>query len=59
MVWIGRPALWGIAYDGERGLLNALRILEEEFRACMALAGCVRLSDLGPHLLMRVEEAKL
>ncbi|KAF4983834.1 hypothetical protein FZEAL_840 [Fusarium zealandicum] len=55
MVWIGRPALWGIAYDGERGLLNALSILEEEFRACMGLAGCSSLEELGPHALMRVD----
>ncbi|KAM5343276.1 hypothetical protein ACJ41O_014242 [Fusarium nematophilum] len=55
MVWIGRPALWGIAYDGERGLINALKILEEEFRACMALAGCSSLAELGPHVLMRVD----
>lgn len=59
MVWIGRPALWGLAYDGARGVLNALKILEEEFKACMALTGCVKLSDLGPHLLMKVEESKL
>lgn len=57
MVWIGRPALWGIAYDGERGLVNALKILEDEFRACMALAGCVTLQDLDPSALMRVEES--
>jgi (S)-2-hydroxy-acid oxidase len=56
MVWIGRPALWAIAYDGERGLQNALKILEDEFRACMGLAGCVSLDELGPEALMRVEE---
>jgi (S)-2-hydroxy-acid oxidase len=50
-VWIGRPALWAIAYDGENGLKMALKILEEEFRACMALAGCVSLADLNPGLL--------
>lgn len=59
MVWIGRPALWAIAYDGERGLLNALNILQEEFRACMAMAGCASLDELGPDALMRAEEARL
>ncbi|KAH6897067.1 FMN-dependent dehydrogenase [Thelonectria olida] len=53
MVWIGRPALWAIAYDGERGLMNALKVLQDEFAACMALAGCARLGDLGPEVLMR------
>ncbi|XXH00973.1 hypothetical protein Hte_007324 [Hypoxylon texense] len=52
MVWIGRPALWGLAYDGEHGVANALRILEEEFRECMALSGSATLKDLGPHLLV-------
>jgi (S)-2-hydroxy-acid oxidase len=55
MVWIGRPALWAIAYDGERGLMNALKVLEDEFRSCMALAGCARLGDLGPEALMRCD----
>ncbi|KAI1372855.1 FMN-dependent dehydrogenase [Hypoxylon crocopeplum] len=52
MVWIGRPALWGLAYDGEHGVKNALKILEDEFRECMALTGCASLKDLGPHLLV-------
>ncbi|KAK7225261.1 hypothetical protein V2G26_013264 [Clonostachys chloroleuca] len=55
MVWIGRPALWGIAYDGEKGMLNALTILRDEFRECMALAGCTSLKALGPHLLIRAD----
>lgn len=55
MVWIGRPALWAIAYDGEAGLVSALHILEDEFRACMALAGCSSLDELTPELLMRVD----
>lgn len=59
MVWIGRPALWGIAYDGEHGVLNALKILEDEFKACMGLAGCRNLDELGPEALMRVEQARL
>ncbi|NXG67071.1 HAOX2 oxidase, partial [Hemiprocne comata] len=38
-VFIGRPALWGLAYKGEEGLQDVLRILQEEFRLSMALAG--------------------
>ena len=58
IVWIGRPALWAIAYDGERGLINALSVLQDEFRQCMGLAGCTSLSELGPDKLMAVD-AKL
>ncbi|NXO68948.1 HAOX2 oxidase, partial [Phainopepla nitens] len=38
-VFIGRPALWGLAYNGEEGLQDVLRILQDEFRLSMALAG--------------------
>ncbi|KAF1424724.1 Hydroxyacid oxidase 2, partial [Spheniscus magellanicus] len=38
-VFIGRPALWGLAYKGEEGLQDVLRILQDEFRLSMALAG--------------------
>ncbi|NXN76875.1 HAOX2 oxidase, partial [Himantopus himantopus] len=38
-VFIGRPALWGLAYKGEEGLQDVLRILRDEFRLSMALAG--------------------
>uniref|UniRef100_A0A8D2NHJ0 (S)-2-hydroxy-acid oxidase n=1 Tax=Zonotrichia albicollis TaxID=44394 RepID=A0A8D2NHJ0_ZONAL len=38
-VFIGRPALWGLAYKGEEGLQEVLRILQDEFRLSMALAG--------------------
>lgn len=45
MVWIGRPALWGIAYDGENGAFSALKILEDEFKERMGLAGCQSLES--------------
>ncbi|NWX59103.1 HAOX2 oxidase, partial [Promerops cafer] len=38
-VFIGRPAIWGLAYKGEEGLQDVLRILQDEFRLSMALAG--------------------
>ncbi|XP_010222185.1 PREDICTED: hydroxyacid oxidase 2 isoform X2 [Tinamus guttatus] len=38
-VFIGRPALWGLAYKGEEGLQDVLRILCDEFRLSMALTG--------------------
>ncbi|NWI14044.1 HAOX2 oxidase, partial [Crypturellus soui] len=38
-VFIGRPALWGLAYKGEEGLQDVLRILRDEFRLSMGLTG--------------------
>ncbi|NXO83730.1 HAOX2 oxidase, partial [Sitta europaea] len=50
-VFIGRPALWGLAYKGEEGLQDVLRILQDEFRLSMALAGCASVSEIGQHLV--------
>ncbi|NXI10645.1 HAOX2 oxidase, partial [Irena cyanogastra] len=50
-VFIGRPALWGLAYKGEEGLQEVLRILQDEFRLSMALAGCTSISEIGQHLV--------
>ena len=39
-VMVGRPALWGLAADGERGARRVLGILRNEFELALALAGC-------------------
>jgi len=52
MAWIGRPALWALACDGEQGVMKCLNLLQEEFKACMALAGCPSLKHLQPSCLM-------
>jgi isopentenyl diphosphate isomerase/L-lactate dehydrogenase-like FMN-dependent dehydrogenase len=38
-VLVGRPALWGLAVDGEAGARLALEILAEELRLALALLG--------------------
>lgn len=45
-VWVGRPALWGLAYDGAKGVEKMLRILGEEFRKTMQLMGCGNVRDI-------------
>lgn len=66
--WVGRIALWGLAYNGEEGVNLALDILHDEFRTVMALMGCSKVSDIGPHhlaifgrdgVIRRVERPKL
>jgi (S)-2-hydroxy-acid oxidase len=54
MVWVGRPVLWGLATDGKQGVTMVLKILEQEFKTCMMLAGCTKLSDLNRGLLLQV-----
>lgn len=53
-VWIGRPILWGLAYDGQTGVELCLSILEEELRICMGLAGVRRIEDISREYLFQV-----
>nr|DBA27118.1 TPA: hypothetical protein GDO54_011294 [Pyxicephalus adspersus] len=41
-VFVGRPVLWGLAYQGEDGVKEVLNILKEEFKLAMALSGGLR-----------------
>ncbi|MFI5841541.1 alpha-hydroxy acid oxidase [Catenuloplanes sp. NPDC051500] len=50
-VLIGRPVLWGLAYDGERGVRQVLELLHEDVLSVMALCGAATLADLTPDLL--------
>lgn len=38
-VFVGRPALWGLAYAGKEGVEQVLSMLRDEFRLAMQLAG--------------------
>ncbi|KAH8647399.1 (S)-2-hydroxy-acid oxidase [Xylariales sp. PMI_506] len=44
--WIGRPAIWGLAYDGQQGVERTLDILYDDFKRVMMLAGCAKVSDI-------------
>ena len=50
-VLIGRPALWGLAVDGERGAGRVLEILRSEIDNTLGLCGCTAIAELGPELL--------
>jgi 4-hydroxymandelate oxidase len=50
-VMVGRPALWGLAADGEAGARRVLELLVKELDLAMALCGTPRLSDISPDLL--------
>ncbi|CZT02100.1 probable glycolate oxidase [Rhynchosporium graminicola] len=45
--WIGRPAIWGLAYDGQIGVEKAVEILYDEFRRCMMLTGCKSVAEIS------------
>jgi isopentenyl diphosphate isomerase/L-lactate dehydrogenase-like FMN-dependent dehydrogenase len=47
-VFIGRPALWGLAAAGEEGARHVLEILRDEIRLALLLLGCPSPADIGP-----------
>jgi isopentenyl diphosphate isomerase/L-lactate dehydrogenase-like FMN-dependent dehydrogenase len=52
-VLVGRPALWGLAFDGEAGARRALEMLAEELRLALALIGCPDPSALSADHVQR------
>jgi (S)-2-hydroxy-acid oxidase len=56
-VWIGRPVLWGLAYKGQEGVELCLRLLRDEIRLCMGLAGTVKCEEINRDYLMRIDSS--
>ncbi|XP_035659273.1 hydroxyacid oxidase 1-like [Branchiostoma floridae] len=51
-VFIGRPALWGLALNGAEGVQQVLQILKDELSLAMARAGCAKISDIKSSLVV-------
>jgi 4-hydroxymandelate oxidase len=43
---LGRPALYGLAHAGARGVAHVLRLLRDELETTMALCGCARIQEI-------------
>ncbi|MGA0419276.1 MAG: alpha-hydroxy acid oxidase [Phycisphaerales bacterium] len=52
-VQIGRPQLWGLACDGERGVRGIFEHLDHELDLAMALTGCPSLEAISADLVRR------
>lgn len=50
-VLIGRPVLWGLAVNGQEGVLHVLELLRRELMLSMQLAGCASLADVQRSLV--------
>ena len=50
---IGRPYLYGLAVNGEAGVVKALEILREEFRRTMALMGVTSVDQITASCLRK------
>jgi 4-hydroxymandelate oxidase len=51
-VLVGRPVLWALAVDGQRGVELALSLLRQELDLAMAMAGCLNLQSITKDLLL-------
>lgn len=52
-VFVGRPIIWGLASQGEKGVQDVLEILKEEFRLAMALSGCQNVKVIDKTLVRK------
>jgi 4-hydroxymandelate oxidase len=52
-VFVGRPVLWGLSADGERGVESVLALLNEELRRAMQLSGCANAAALRDGVIRR------
>jgi (S)-2-hydroxy-acid oxidase len=58
-VLVGRPALWGLASDGQKGVETVMNILERELSRTMALAGASNLREINSTLLRLSVDGRL
>lgn len=58
-VFVGRPALWGLAHSGKDGVRKVLEILKSELDRAMHLAGCKDIKDIGPHMVKKINYSRL
>eukprot|EP00069_Balaena_mysticetus_P002215 bmy_15692T0 len=52
-VFVGRPIIWGLASQGEKGVQDVLEILKEEFWLAMALSGCQNVKVIDKTLVRK------
>jgi len=57
LVLIGRPVLWGLAAEGEAGVVRVLGGLRDGLDLALALCGCRRPADLTPAHVRRPGES--
>ncbi len=50
-VLVGRPAAWGLAVNGEQGVVDVLEILRAELMNAMLLSGCRSLAEITRELV--------
>ncbi|EDW72557.1 uncharacterized protein Dwil_GK20637 [Drosophila willistoni] len=51
-VFIGRPAVWALAYNGQKGVEEMLSVLRKDFEITMALIGCQSFKDIQSSMVI-------
>ena len=52
-VFVGRPLFWGLAVDGEKGVVRMLDILREEIEITMAKCGRPTISSIDSTVVVK------
>ncbi|XP_064626275.1 2-Hydroxyacid oxidase 1-like [Lineus longissimus] len=52
-VFLGRPIVWGLSYNGYEGVRKVLSIMKEEFNLALALIGSTGPANIRPSLVVR------
>lgn len=52
LVFLGRPALWGLSVNGQEGVEHVLQLVKEEFHDEMMLCGLAKLGDIKRDLVV-------
>ncbi|XP_066934651.1 uncharacterized protein [Clytia hemisphaerica] len=50
-VFIGRPVVYGLSYNGSKGVQEVLQHITDELKSIMRLTGCRRISDINSTLI--------
>lgn len=46
LVFIGRPPIWGLSVEGQKGVENIIEILRKELDIAMTLMGCTKINEI-------------
>lgn len=57
-VFVGRPILWGLAYDGTNGVSKVLSIFKSELERTLALMGCASLTDIKRSMVIHKDSLR-
>jgi len=48
---VGRPVVWGLACEGEKGVHHVLSLLRDELVLAMKLCGVTSIKDITPNIV--------